>query len=96
MTCKYNPTQSLRIGCGMISRGEVALIVANKGMALGLLNGDSLISLNLHVGRRGILIGHGVLHDLLDAQLLLMGFLACQEIRVATCSFPRSSLRASA
>ena len=30
-------TQSIRIGCGMISRGEVALIVANKGIALGLL-----------------------------------------------------------
>ena len=38
LLCKYNPTQSLRIGCGMISRGEVALIVANKGMALGLLS----------------------------------------------------------
>lgn len=35
--CKYNLKQSLRIGCGMISRGEVALIVANKGMALGIL-----------------------------------------------------------
>lgn len=34
---KYSNTQALRIGCGMISRGEVALIVANKGMALGLL-----------------------------------------------------------
>lgn len=38
LMCKYTPTQSLRIGCGMISRGEVALIVANKGMALGILN----------------------------------------------------------
>lgn len=28
--CKYTPTQAIRIGCGMISRGEVALIVANK------------------------------------------------------------------
>ena len=35
--CKYTPTQAIRIGCGMISRGEVALIVANKGMALGIL-----------------------------------------------------------
>ena len=38
LLCKYTPKQSLRIGCGMISRGEVALIVANKGMALGILN----------------------------------------------------------
>ncbi len=37
LVCKYNMKQSLRIGCGMISRGEVALIVANKGMALGIL-----------------------------------------------------------
>ncbi len=34
---KYSFKQSLRIGCGMVSRGEVALIVANKGMALGLV-----------------------------------------------------------
>ena len=34
---RYSMSQSLRIGCGMISRGEVALIVANKGIALGLL-----------------------------------------------------------
>lgn len=37
LICKYSKEQSLRIGCGMVSRGEVALIVANKGMALGLL-----------------------------------------------------------
>ena len=29
--------QAKRIGIGMISRGEVALIVASKGAALGLL-----------------------------------------------------------
>ena len=33
----YSKQQALRIGCGMISRGEVALIVANKGMAMNLL-----------------------------------------------------------
>lgn len=37
LMCKYSPKQSLRIGCGMVSRGEVALIVANKGMAMGIL-----------------------------------------------------------
>jgi Na+:H+ antiporter len=36
--CKYTNSESLRIGVGMISRGEVALIVANKGAKLGLLN----------------------------------------------------------
>ena len=35
--CHYKNYQCRRIGVGMISRGEVALIVANKGMALGLL-----------------------------------------------------------
>lgn len=37
LLCKYSPEQSLRIGCGMISRGEVALIVADKGLSLGIL-----------------------------------------------------------
>lgn len=37
LLCKYSKQQSIRIGCGMVSRGEVALIVANKGMALDLL-----------------------------------------------------------
>ncbi len=40
--CKYTGMQSLRIGVGMISRGEVALIVANKGAAAGLL-GDNFM-----------------------------------------------------
>lgn len=34
--CHYSKSQSMRIGCGMVSRGEVALIVANRGMALGI------------------------------------------------------------
>ena len=37
LICKYSPKQCIRIGCVMVSRGEVALIVADKGMALGLL-----------------------------------------------------------
>ena len=36
--CKYSNKDSLRIGVGMISRGEVALIVASKGAAVGLMN----------------------------------------------------------
>ncbi len=34
----YTPKESFQIGIGMISRGEVALIVANKGEALGLID----------------------------------------------------------
>ena len=40
--CKYKNYQALRIGVGMISRGEVALIVASKGAALGLLGTNFL------------------------------------------------------
>lgn len=36
--CKYENKESLQIGVGMASRGEVALIVASKGMAVGLMN----------------------------------------------------------
>lgn len=36
--CGYSNEESMQIGVGMISRGEVALIVANKGAALGLMS----------------------------------------------------------
>ncbi len=36
--CHYTNEESIRIGVGMISRGEVALIVANKGISTGLMN----------------------------------------------------------
>lgn len=36
LLCHYSKSQAIRIGCGMVSRGEVALIVTNKGMALGI------------------------------------------------------------
>lgn len=37
--CKYSNRESLNVGIGMISRGEVALIVAQKGYHMGLLSG---------------------------------------------------------
>lgn len=40
--CGYKNYQCKRIGVGMISRGEVALIVANKGEALGMLGSSFL------------------------------------------------------
>lgn len=40
--CGYKNYQAKRIGVGMISRGEVALIVASKGSALGLLGSNFL------------------------------------------------------
>jgi len=36
--CGYSKSESLQIGVGMISRGEVALIVASKGSSLGLMS----------------------------------------------------------
>lgn len=40
--CHYKNYQAIRIGVGMISRGEVALIVAGKGESLGLIGSDFL------------------------------------------------------
>lgn len=36
--CKYTKHESLNIGIGMVSRGEVALIVAQKGYNVGLID----------------------------------------------------------
>ena len=36
--CHYKNYQAIRIGVGMISRGEVALIVASKGESLGMMS----------------------------------------------------------
>ena len=38
--CGYKNYQALRIGVGIISRGEVALIVASKGAAVGLMSNN--------------------------------------------------------
>lgn len=35
--CKFNGSDSLKIGVGMMTRGEVALIVSQKGLSVGLL-----------------------------------------------------------
>lgn len=36
--CGYTNEESLQIGVGMVSRGEVALVVASKGAAVGLMS----------------------------------------------------------
>jgi len=36
--CKFNVHDSLKIGVGMMTRGEVALIVSQKGLSVGLLD----------------------------------------------------------
>lgn len=35
--CKHNLTDSLKLGVGMMTRGEVALIISQKGLSVGLL-----------------------------------------------------------
>lgn len=40
--CRFSNKQSVQIGVGMVSRGEVALIVANKGNAVGLMSTNLL------------------------------------------------------
>ena len=45
----YTNAESLRIGVGMISRGEVALIVANKGIASGMMDSVFLAPMILMV-----------------------------------------------
>lgn len=41
--CGYKNYQCIRIGVGMVSRGEVALIVANKGIEAGMIS-ESLVA----------------------------------------------------
>lgn len=36
--CRFNNNDALKIGVGMMTRGEVALIVSQKGLAVGLLS----------------------------------------------------------
>ena len=38
--CKFNLSDSFKIGVGMMTRGEVALIVAQKGLAAGMMTAD--------------------------------------------------------
>ncbi|WP_122639642.1 cation:proton antiporter [Romboutsia sp. Marseille-P6047] len=40
--CKFSNKESIQIGIGMVSRGEVALIVASKGAAIGLISTSML------------------------------------------------------
>ena len=47
--CGYTKEEALRIGVGMVSRGEVALIVANKGIASGMMNPVFLVPVVLMV-----------------------------------------------
>lgn len=45
--CKNNWRDSFKVGVGMMTRGEVALIVAQKGLAVGLLSSEYFASVIL-------------------------------------------------
>lgn len=45
--CKFNWSDSFKIGVGMMTRGEVALIVAQKGLSVGLLSPEYFTSIIL-------------------------------------------------
>ena len=36
--CRFSWSDSLKVGVGMMTRGEVALIVAQKGLAVGVVD----------------------------------------------------------
>ena len=44
---KFNTRDSLKVGVGMMTRGEVALIVAQKGLAVGMVNPEYFTSVIL-------------------------------------------------
>ena len=40
--CGFTASEAVQVGVGMISRGEVALIVAQKGYDIGLIDADMI------------------------------------------------------
>ena len=44
---RFRRSEALKIGCGMMTRGEVALIVAQKGLGVGLLDAKYFTSVIL-------------------------------------------------
>jgi len=40
--CRFSGRESLQVGVGMVCRGEVALIVANRGLAMGVLSAEMM------------------------------------------------------
>lgn len=38
--CRFSGTDSLKIGVGMMTRGEVALIISQKGLSVGMMKAD--------------------------------------------------------
>ena len=74
--CRYTNLQAAKIGIGMVSRGEVALIVTNKGIATGMMNPIFLAPMVIMVFCAGDYHGGGDHHsdaDLSEADLQISG-----------------------
>ena len=48
--CGFNNKEALQVGVGMVARGEVALVVANKGISMGIMNPVFLAPIIILVG----------------------------------------------
>ena len=40
LCCGYSPSDSLKVGVGMMARAEVALVTAQKGVEYGIIGGE--------------------------------------------------------
>ena len=69
--CRYSNQDALRIGVGMISRGEVALIVANNGMV-------PIVSYNYGARKRKRLVDTVKFSALLAVAIMLVGLVVIQ------------------
>ena len=61
--CRYTNKEALQIGVGMISRGEVALIVAQKGYQCGMLDDRFFAPIVLVVIVTTLILLKLVMHD---------------------------------
>ncbi len=53
--CRFNFSDSLKIGVGMMTRGEVALIVSQKGLSVGLISPEYFTSVILLIVTSSVL-----------------------------------------
>ena len=70
--CKFSNRECIQIGTGMVSRGEVALIVASKGAELGMLS-------NIMLGPIVIVV---VVSTMISPILLNIAFKDKEELKI--------------
>ena len=97
---KFNTRDSMKIGVGMIARGEVALVVCKKGLEAGIFEGtsiDPLIDQRVHAGPGQPLCFPQLLIDIFQAADLGPLSLACLHTFLCQCPyfFPASCFTGS-